>query len=110
MSSPSDRKKARTSETKKIWKTGGPEDLFTIEQLTNNVINTETRPAVILSTFPDVLGDFEPQVVRNHINRLKKQFANDKGLSLKNSKCYYVISNIYKYFLNETIYLQTGVI
>ena len=97
MSSPSDRKKARTSETKKIWKTGGPEDQFIIEQLTNNVINTETRPAAILNTFPKVLGDFETQVVRNHINRLKKQFANDKGLSLKNSKCYYLNSNFYKY-------------
>ena len=97
MRSPSDCKKARTSETKKIWKTGGVEDQFIIEQLTNNVITTETRPAVILSTFPDVLGDFEQQVVRNHINRLKKQFANDKGLSLKKSKCYYLNSSFYKY-------------
>ena len=78
--SPSPTKKIKV-DNKLRWNNGGPEDHLILDALNRKIITTETMPAKIQSTFPNELGEFNIQVLRNHVQRLKLQWANQNHKS-----------------------------
>ena len=61
------------------WEKNGPEDLLILNALNNGHITTETPPSVIAKKYPNELGGYSSQVLRNHIQLLKVQWANHNG-------------------------------
>ena len=61
------------------WEKNGPEDLLILNALNKGHITTETPPSVIAKKYPNELGGYSSQVLRNHIQLLKVQWANHNG-------------------------------
>lgn len=56
----------------KCWKSGGPEDKFIIKLIQKKEITKKTKPSFLKDNYPDRFGDFSLQVIRNHLNELKR--------------------------------------
>lgn len=56
----------------KQWKTGGEEDKLLKKMIKQGKINKYTTPSSVQSKHPAVFGEFNPQVMRNHLNAVKR--------------------------------------
>lgn len=56
----------------KTWKTGGEEDKFIKKLIRSGKIHKYTKPTKLIHDHPDVFGGYSSNVVRNHLNSLKR--------------------------------------
>lgn len=59
--------------TSKTWKTNGPEDKFMIKLLKSGKITKNSKPNHIKKEYPQIFNDFSNEVIRNHLNELKRK-------------------------------------
>lgn len=76
----------------KQWKTGGAEDSFVLNEIRSGKITKKTSAKDLKDAYPEVFGEFNTGVIRNHLNVLKRA----KGLLCK-SLCQLIIKNIHKF-------------
>lgn len=55
-----------------LWKHDGEEDKFIEKLIKEGGINKFTKPATLLTRYPNVFGKFSVNVVRNHLNAMKR--------------------------------------
>lgn len=57
----------------KSWKNGGEEDKFIEKLIKKGKINKYTKPMALKKAHPDVFGEYTINVVRNHLNIIKRR-------------------------------------
>lgn len=77
----------------KQWKNGGDEDKFIEKLISQGRVNKFTKPSSLKKTYPNTFGAFTPNVIRNHLNILKR----NKGLYRKYTITYFSI--IFRYLM-----------
>jgi hypothetical protein len=55
----------------KQWRSGGEEDKFVINLIKDGKVTKKTSAADLKSWHPTIFGEFNDQVVRNHLHVLK---------------------------------------
>lgn len=55
------------------WKSDGKEDKFIQKLIKDGKINKFTKPHTLKINYPDIFDGFSSNVVRNHLNLLKRQ-------------------------------------
>lgn len=73
----------------KVWKTGGEEDKFIEKLIRKKKINKFTKP-ITLKSYPAAFGEFNANVVRNHLNLLKRS----NGLYRKLYNIFHIFSGV----------------
>ena len=58
---------------KKVWKDGGVEDKFILKLIKQGKVHKNTKPKQLVELNPEIFRDFSDNVVRNHLNSLKRQ-------------------------------------
>ena len=56
----------------KTWTNGGDEDKYVIKLIKDGKVTKNTKPKDLVSNYPKMFGDFSSNVVRNHLNALKR--------------------------------------
>lgn len=56
----------------KQWKQDGEQDKFIKNLIKQGKINKFTKPSSLASDYPAVFGEFSPNVIRNHLNIVKR--------------------------------------
>lgn len=59
--------------TKVVWKNGGKEDRFIERLISEGLFTKNTKPYAMKERFPAIFGDFSENVIRNHLNDLKRK-------------------------------------
>lgn len=54
------------------WKHEGEQDKFIVKLIKDGKIHKDTKPAFLKATYPAVFGAFTINVIRNHLNVLKR--------------------------------------
>lgn len=54
------------------WKNEGEQDKFIVKLIREGKIHKATKPAFLKATYPSVFGNFSLNVIRNHLNLLKR--------------------------------------
>jgi len=57
---------------KKIWKQNGPEDKFLTKLIKDGRVSKNTTASLLKKQHPEIFSDFTCNVVRNHLNELKR--------------------------------------
>lgn len=57
---------------KKQWKSGGAEDKLIKKLIKDGKINKHTTPQTVQSKYPAAFGEFNSQVMRNHLKAVKR--------------------------------------
>lgn len=57
----------------KTWKTNGPEDKFLNKLFKSGKITKNVKPTNIKKEYPHMFDDFSNEVIRNHLNDLKRR-------------------------------------
>lgn len=55
-----------------VWKQDGDQDKFIIKLIKQGKIHKDTKPAFLKANHSAVFGDFNLNVIRNHLNALKR--------------------------------------
>lgn len=56
----------------KQWKNGGEQDKFIVKLIKQGKIHKNTKPATLKADYPNLFAEFSPNVMRNHLNILKR--------------------------------------
>lgn len=57
----------------KLWKNGGPEDKFIGKLIDEGKFTKNSKPKSLKREHPKMFEDFSNNVIRNHINDLKRR-------------------------------------
>ncbi len=86
----------------KIWNKNGPEDTLILKLIKNGKITKNTKPSDIQKEYPNMFKDFSLDVMRNHVNMLKRYGGVYRKYLLSIDKTFF-LENL-QFFLNFLLF------
>lgn len=75
----------------KQWKVNGEQDKYIVKLIKRGIVNKYTKPLTLKNDYPGVFGTFTENVIRNHLNDVKRR------------------NGLYCKFINELFLLYFGI-